>query len=121
MKNLPDFSIDEIIQLPISPKERLSKFFPVGRTFRVGVITVLKLIKLSNGGVTTRSKEFEITLTMRAEDIGENGPRWLVFTEENGDQYGVAVEVMLHYHKHEIIELEPLPSGAKQDILALSS
>lgn len=102
MKN--NLSIDQINSLKnISPREKLRKFFPINSKFRVGCLRTYQLLTLQNG---KKSVSFEDDIIMTVRDIKPGGPRWLIYTDSENKEYGLALEAMLGYHRKGIVEIE---------------
>lgn len=87
----------------MKPREILRKY-PVGRKFKIGVIHSLELMKLENGHPGKLVK-FETDLAVQAEDVTSKKYRWLVYTDRNGDKFGLSVERLLSYETRGNIEI----------------
>lgn len=106
MKQKRYLSIDEIIKSPMRPHEKLRKFFKAGTRFEVGIIKNLDLLSIKNGHPAGSEKRFEDDMIMEARNVGKKKYRWLVYTDLQGNQFGLSVEKMLVLHRDGIIEIE---------------
>lgn len=108
-------SIDEIIGAPLSPRERLRKYFPLGKKFKIGIFDRIQLHKLIRNPEDGKIRIGPL-VTVDSDFIAESRQirtpkgfvRWLVHADpKTGDPlFGASIDSFIGEYKAEHIDID---------------